>query len=131
MASSHNSQKKLIEVLWQKINTAILGSPEVQTAMTDLKNASQLDAVKEFNLMLGVEKLIEETLEQNPETKPEPKSGALGELLVRDEETKPTPKKLNQFVDGKALSPNEISFLEYLVDQFDQNLWMKKAGIRF
>jgi|TARA_B100001079_G_scaffold10800_1_gene8860 hypothetical protein len=50
---------------------------------------------------------------------------------VRDEETKPTPKKLNQFVDGKALSPNEISFLEYLVDQFDQNLWMKKAGIRF
>ena len=59
------------------------------------------------------------------------KVGALGELLVRDEETKPTPKKLNQFVDGKALSPNEISFLEYLVDQFDQNLWMKKAGIRF
>jgi len=63
MASSHNSQKKLIEVLWQKINTAILGSPEVQTAMTDLKNASQLDAVKEFNLMLDVEKLIEGTLE--------------------------------------------------------------------
>lgn len=75
MASSHNSQKKLIEVLWQKINTAILGSPEVQTAMTDLKNASQLDAVKEFNLMLDIEKLIEEALEQNPETKPEPKSG--------------------------------------------------------
>ena len=68
---------------------------------------------------------------KTPKPSLSPKVGALGELLVRDEETKPTPKKLNQFVDGKALSPNEISFLEYLVDQFDQNLWMKKAGIRF
>ena len=42
--------------------------------MIKLRDADPLDAVKEFNLMLDVEKLIEETLEQNPETKPEPKS---------------------------------------------------------
>ena len=36
-----------------------------------------------------------------------------------------------QRIDGRALSPNEISFEEYLNDQFDELSWMKQAGVRF
>ncbi len=99
--------------------------------MIKLRDADPLDAVKEFNLMLDVEKLIEETLPRGPDTKSENENKILSELATCDKETKPDPKKRNQFVDGKVLPPNELCFQEYLTSQFDENLWMKKTGIRF
>ena len=99
--------------------------------MIKLRDADQLDAVKEFNLMLDVEKLIEETLPQGLDTKSENENKILSELATCDKETKPDPKKRNQFVDGKVLPPNELCFQEYLTSQVDENLWMKKTGIRF
>jgi len=41
-----------------------------------------------------------------------------------------TPSPL-QWVDGKALSDNEIRFEEYFNQRFDEKHWMKKAKIRF
>lgn len=128
MANSHNSQKRLIEVLWQKINTAILDSPEVRAAMRNLSNAGQLDSVKEFNLMLDVEKLIEETLHHSSKATSDLADEALGELLALE---KSTLKKLDQLIDGKSLTAGELGFQEYLIKQFDEDLWMKQAGIYF
>ncbi len=131
MANSHNPQKKLIETLWHRINQAIIDSDEVRTAMISLKKAHQLDAVKDYNLMLDVDKLIEEMLYRDPVSEAEMENEFSAELLNRDYEMKPNPKNQNQLVDGKILSPNELCFQEYLASQFDETLWMKKTGIRF
>ena len=43
----------------------------------------------------------------------------------------PSSSKLSQWVDGKALSENEIRFEEYFNQRFDEKHWMKRAKIRF
>ena len=99
-----------------------------------------LDYVSEFNLVLEVDKLIESILKKNT-TKENKADSILEELhihaeLGNDLEEKETPdppssSKLSQWVDGKALSENEIRFEEYFNQRFDEKHWMKRAKIRF
>ena len=60
-----DKKKRLAEFLWTEINKAILKSPDVQTSIKKLEQLKLLDYVSEFNLVLEVDKLIENILKQD------------------------------------------------------------------
>ncbi|MBC8287075.1 MAG: hypothetical protein H8E42_06330 [Nitrospinae bacterium] len=135
-----DKKKRLAEYLWAEINKAILKSPDVQLAIKKLEKLQLLDYVAEFNLVLEVDKLIESILKKGAEKEAEPDS-IHKETQLHDEhdpEEKALPNissvfssKSKQWVDGSALSENEILFEEYLNRGFDEKHWMEKAKIRF
>ena len=140
MSWEGDEKKRLAEYLWTEINKAILKSPDVQFSIKKLQKLELLDYVSEFNLVLEVDKLIESILKKNT-TKENKADSILEELhihaeLGNDREEKATPdlpssSKLSQWVDGKALSENEIRFEENFNQRFDEKHWMKRAKIRF
>ena len=150
MSWEKDQKKRLAEYLWTEINKAILKSPDVQFSIKNLEKLQLLDHVAEFNLVLEVDKLIESILQKGVEK--EAKSLDMENLKKEFLETKANSsyeetqlhdepkleileKKLSnisspfssqsptQWVDGKALSENEILFEEYLKQGFD-----KKTG---
>ena len=140
MSWEGDEKKRLAEYLWTEINKAILKSPDVQFSIKKLQKLELLDYVSEFNLVLEVDKLIESILKKNT-TKENKADSILEEWhihaeLGNDREEKetldlPSSSKLSQWVDGKALSENEIRFEEYFNQRFDEKHWMKRAKIRF
>ena len=153
MTWERDKKKRLAEYLWTEINKAILKSPDVQFSIKKLQKLQLLDYVSEFNLVLEVDKLIESILKQNEDREAstqdlnklkeeflEAKANSDPEELQlqtdpQESETlnlspSVTPDPL-QWVDGKALSENEIRFEEFFNQQFDEKHWMKKAKIRF
>ena len=153
MTWERDKKKRLAEYLWTEINKAILKSPDVQFSIKKLQKLQLLDYVSEFNLVLEVDKLIESILKQNEDREAstqdlnklkeeflEAKANSDPEelqLQTDPEESETlnlspsvTPDPL-QWVDGKALSDNEIRFEEYFNQRFDEKHWMKKAKIRF
>ena len=153
MTWERDKKKRLAEYLWTEINKAILKSPDVQFSIKKLQKLQLLDYVSEFNLVLEVDKLIESILKQNEDR--EASTQDLNKLkeefleakansdpeelqLQTDPEESETlnlspsvPPDPLQWVDGKALSENEIRFEEFFNQQFDEKHWMKKAKIRF
>ena len=153
MTWERDKKKRLAEYLWTEISKAILKSPDVQFSIKKLQKLQLLDYVSEFNLVLEVDKLIESILKQNEDREAstqdlnklkeeflEAKANSDPEelqLQTDPEESETlnlspsvTPDPL-QWVDGKALSENEIRFEEFFNQQFDEKHWMKKAKIRF
>ena len=153
MTWERDKKKRLAEYLWTEINKAILKSPDVQFSIKKLQKLQLLDYVSEFNLVLEVDKLIESILKQNEdrEASTQDLNKLKEEFLEAKENSDPeelqlqtdpeesetlnlspsvTPDPL-QWVDGKALSENEIRFEEFFNQQFDEKHWMKKAKIRF
>ncbi|MBT3183085.1 MAG: hypothetical protein HOI59_10720 [Nitrospina sp.] len=140
MSWERDKKKKLAEYLWTEINKAILKSPDVQISIKKLQKLELLDYVSEYNLVLEVDKLIESILKKNVQKEIKADS-ILEELHIHaepenDQEEKETPDLPSspepaQWVDGKALSENEVRFEEYFNQQFDEKHWMKKAKIRF
>lgn len=152
-----DKKKRVAEYLWSEINKAILQSPDVQFSVKKLEKLQLLDYVSEFNLVLEVDKLIESILKKNTPKKAktldlenlkkeflEAKANSAyeetqshNELEFDPDETEspeissPDSSKPMQWVDGKALSENEILFEEFLNQGFDDESWMKKAKIRF
>lgn len=158
MSWEKDKKKRLAEYLWTEINKAILKSPDVQFSIKKLEKLQLLDYVAEFNLVLEVDKLIESILKKG--AKKEAKTLDIEKLKKEFLETKANSgyeetqlhdepeletleKKLSeispsfsthppaQWVDGKALSENEILFEEYLNRGFDEKNWMKEAKICF
>ncbi|MZH03283.1 MAG: hypothetical protein F3745_07800 [Nitrospinae bacterium] len=62
-----DKKKRLAEYLWTEINKAILNSPDVQFSVKKLEKLQLLDYVSEFNLVLEVDKLIENILKKDVE----------------------------------------------------------------
>lgn len=143
-----DKKKRLAEFLWTEINKAILKSPDVQTSIKKLEQLKLLDYVSEFNLVLEVDKLIENILKQDvsleaknstpdklKEVYLEAKTNSVLDELQNnaepnnEQEEKET-KTPSQWVDGKALSDNEILFEEYVNNRFNEKHWLKKAKIR-
>lgn len=158
MPGEKDKKKRLAEYLWTEINKAILKSPDVQFSIKKLEKLQLLDYVAEFNLVLEVDKLIESILKKGAkkeaqtldmenlkkeflETKAN--SGHEETQLHDEPELETLEKKLSdiassisfhppvQWIDGKALSENEILFEEHLNHGFDEKSWMKEAKIRF
>ncbi|MZG29949.1 MAG: hypothetical protein F3741_03925 [Nitrospinae bacterium] len=138
MASENDKKKRLGEYLWAEINKAILQSPDVQLYLRKLEKLNLIDYVSEYNLVLEVDKLIDNILKKGNST--ESSSGEIQlekDLIIEKSERKSSditsafsPKPM-QWIDGKILSKNEILFEEYLNLDFDEKHWMKKAKIRF
>lgn len=154
MADSQDSRKKMAEVLWAEINRALLQSPDIRATVKNLRDLNLLEIVKEFNLVLDVEKLVNEILKDGLDAGSVPPYGVFGtkadfeenrkppenwgklemsqlKFLAKKKALAPSSRIKAQRIDGRALSPNEISFQEYLNDQFDELTWMKQVGVRF
>ena len=138
MANEEESKRKLVEFLWVEINRAIINSVEVKSCIKILKDLELLDHIEDYNLVLDVKALIE--LIQ----KKDRKDGAIPPKEEKDgfkvspetssgksEQKKSPAKDSLQKIDGKQLTENEILFQKHLERNFDESLWMKKAGIRF
>jgi hypothetical protein len=138
MTNDEESKRKLVEFLWVEINRAIIGSVEVKSCIKILKDLDLLDHIEDYNLVLDVKALIEliQKKDDNGGTIPSRKEmGGLSTAPAKDSEQsepkKESKKGSSQTIDGKSLTENEILFQKYLERNFDESVWLRKAGIRF
>jgi hypothetical protein len=136
MQNEEESKKKLVEFLWVEINRAIIGSKDVKSCIKILKDLDLLDHVEDYNLVLDVQALVD--LIQKDEKKGTPATD--NEIKEKQRpsdlrQAKPAPDKkvedTDQIIDGKKLTENEVLFQKHLERNFDESIWLKKAGIRF
>lgn len=138
MANEEESKRKLVEFLWVEINRAIINSGEVKSCIKILKDLDLLDHIEDYNLVLDVKALIElinkkdengdaiPTREEKGDLSASPATGS-----AKAEQKKQPAAGSSQKIDGKNLTDNEVLFQKHLERNFDESLWMKKAGIRF
>jgi hypothetical protein len=138
MANEEESKRKLVEFLWVEINRAIINSVEVKSCIKILKDLELLDHIEDYNLVLDVKALIEliqkkdEKKDAIPPREEKDNSKESPDISSAKAEQKQNPKKgTSQKIDGKQLTENEVLFQKHLERNFDESLWMKKAGIRF
>lgn len=138
MVNEDESKRKLVEFLWIEINRAIVNSMEVKSCIKILKNLDLLDHIEDYNLVLDVKALInliqknDEKDEDAPSLQKteEPKLSA-NKATGKSHEDKPLARKNRQKIDGEALTMNEVLFQKHLEKNFNEGVWLKKAGIRF
>ncbi len=138
MANEEESKRKLIEFLWVEINRAIIKSVEVKSCIKILKDLELLDQIDDYNLVLDVKALIELIQKQDDKgdavlssEKKDDVQGSPATDSATAEQKKKSAKGSSQKIDGKSLSKNEILFQKHLERNFDESVWMRKAGIRF
>ncbi len=154
-------KNKLIEYLWTEINIAILKSKEVKNTVNVLEDMGLLDLAKEYDLVLDMKKLIQlidrEKSRENEDSSETGLSESQPEIKIKKDPVIPAPelkkespknpplldfknpkptekaeeKPSAQFVDGKCLTENEILFLKYMEENFDQKSWLKRGRIQF
>jgi hypothetical protein len=140
MQNEEESKKKLVEFLWVEINRAIIGSKDVKSCIKILKDLDLLDHVEDYNLVLDVQALID--LIQKDDKKGTPSTDEEIKEKQRPSDlrqAKPAPEKktddtaenTTQINDGTKLTENEVLFQKHLERNFDESIWLKKAGIRF
>lgn len=138
MASEEESKRKLVEFLWVEINRAIINSVEVKSSVKILKDLDLLDHIEDYNLVLDVKALIALIQKKNekdgavPSRKEEDNRKAFPDMgsATTGQDQQPA-KETPQIIDGKKLTENEVLFQKYLERNFDESLWLRKAGIRF
>ena len=103
------------EYLWAEINKAILQSPDVQLYLRKLEKLNLIDYVSEYNLVLEVDKLIDNILKKELKkgNSTESSSGEIQlekDLIIEKSERESSditsafsPKPM-QWIDGKILS---------------------------
>lgn len=136
MQNEEESKKKLVEFLWVEINRAIIGSQDVKSCIKILKDLDLLDHVEDYNLVLDVQALIELIQKDGKKGVPTSSDEIKEKKRPSDlRQAKPVSDKKEeeavQSIDGKKLSENEVLFQKHLERNFDESIWLKKAGIRF
>lgn len=118
--SEETNQDREIEKLSKTIVEVLLKSKEVKKILSKLAEQGSVSADSFMILMLKVHSLTEASRKEDPRKKTD------------SPRRKRTIRKMTgskQSVDGVPLSQKEISFLEYCVDQFDEDDWLKKNRI--
>lgn len=110
-----------MEALSKAIVEAILGSNDVQRA---LKKVESIELSSNNSIMVFVVKL-----DSLSEVKEKLEKGTLREIKppAKKKACKKTEKK--EVIDGKILSLNEEKFLNYLSQNFDQEIWLKRLKL--
>jgi hypothetical protein len=153
MSRCEESKKRLVEFLWAEINRAILRSPDVRSSVKSLQALDLLNYVSDYNLVLDVKTLVEmiikdeegdalSSLEDSAELgademvpkfldAPRENREVEDRLSETGDEAGVAQKPSGQRIDGRVLSENEVRFQERLQEEFDEEAWMKQAGIHF
>lgn len=152
MKNQDKPNNRLVELLWIEINRAIINSDNVKVVLENLRALDLLKDVKEYNLVLDINKLIELTAGENSNIDFPNNMAHIVENRTEnfeieghadlseptdDAESRPAPitrkegLQNSQYIDGKPLSKNQILFQEYLEQHFDNPAWLKKARIFF
>ena len=126
--------EKDYENLNDAILQAIVSSKEIQKILVKLKKKEEIDNMAVLNLFLSLDELYEMVSEKNNNSisyKLEP----LESKLSADKNTETEEKKLSSiknknFIDGKALTINEILFENFYQRRFNEEVWAKKARIQ-
>ena len=109
---------------------AIVASTEVQDILARFKKLNHMDDKAVLNLFLSLDELYQIIHEESsdPATyKLEPRVAS--EKPVKQEVS--SSNKETSFVDGVALTNNEVLFEKFFQGNFNENSWMKKARVRF
>lgn len=151
MHNRDKSNKKLVELLWIEINRAIIDSSHVRETLSNLKKLNMLDDIKEYNLVLDINKLIEMTsmaANDNNDNNKDMENAVYREVVdyndnpdlveLKDQTEFPQEaitsedrRKPRQYIDGKPMSENQILFQEYQSQGFDEEAFLKKSRVRF
>lgn len=152
MKNQDKPNNRLVELLWIEINRAIINSDNVKVVLENLRALDLLKDVKEYNLVLDINKLIELTSGENsnidfPNNMAHNVENRAENFEIEGHadlseptdtaESRPAPitrkggLQNSQYIDGKPLSKNQILFQEYLEQHFDNSAWLKKARIFF
>ena len=59
MTKEEELKKRLIQSLWVEINRAIIGSQDVKSCLTILKDLDLLEYAQDYNLVLDIKVLLE------------------------------------------------------------------------
>ncbi|KMP11279.1 hypothetical protein UR09_03825 [Candidatus Nitromaritima sp. SCGC AAA799-A02] len=149
MSDINKSNQKLLQVLWEEINWAIINSKSVRSLIKQLHDMGAIDNIIEKEGYVSMKALVEEILKQNengteknspevgsdcfsgePDTDPEEGNPRDNLIAIQNELLKEAEGRA-QWVDGKKLSRNEVRYLEFAADHFDEARWLKNAGICF
>ena len=121
---------KDMEFLSRAIVNAIAKSGDVREALRRISETDESYGKSFMVFMLKVRNLVESIGAA-------PRDGATDNRKTGSSGTKtPTAKTrkardMRFVVDGKAESPGEIAFREYVAGHFDQDAWLKKHGLFF
>jgi len=115
-----NNQDKEIEKLSKTIVEVILKSKEVKKILSKLSDQGSVSSDSFMILMLKVQSLTEASTKEDSRKK----STVPKRKKVAKKSSEP-----KQTVDGVTLSQKEMSFLEYCVEQFNEEEWMKRNRI--
>jgi hypothetical protein len=143
-------EKQVLNLLWAEINRAILNSSTVRDSLLALQESGMIRQVRDYNLVVDMEKLISMTVEhearqKNPTSDGSPTAGPFfpeaeqempflpaHELHMENADIgAPLTAPVAERVDGKPLSPNESRFMRFLESRFDETDWLKRIGLRF
>ena len=143
MFQGNENRKNMQELLWIKINNAILKSEEVQNLIMELERTGKLDAVSQYNLVIDVGVLIEAVLKLGVNTRNEEKflEKLKEKLFASFEEENLDPdssfSKIPNIIESKETRSNpplssgkNFQRIDGEKD-FDEEAWLKKARIRF
>jgi len=129
---------ELFEQDYEDLNDAILkaiiSSIEVQEILIKLKDKKEINDTAVLNLFLSLDELYEMISEKMHKSscvyKSEPEQSiTLKQAKDREKQTASFSKNGN-YIDGKALSVNEVLFQNFCQGKFNEDAWKKKARIR-
>jgi len=119
------------ENLNDAILQAIVTSKEVQDILAEFKKQNHMDEKAVLNLFLSLTELYQMIDEKSstPGTyKLEPGASTAKNPMKNEEKSS---VKVENVIDGEALTNNEVLFENYYQGKFSETTWMKKARVRF
>jgi hypothetical protein len=119
------------ENLNDAILQAIVASKEVQDILAEFKKQNHMDDKAVLNLFLSLSELYQMIDEKssNPGTYKLEPGASTSEKLMKNEEKSSV--KVENVIDGEALTHNEVLFEKYYQGKFSEATWMKRARVRF
>ena len=140
MKNKPDSNDLFLEILAAEIEAVILNSEKIQSRFRQISNMRILEDIADQTIGVNLGDLanafmndmdIKKSLSQREEEK---KSLSECQELVQratNTENEEENNGLDQRVDGKKLSLNEIRFQEYLEKTFDEDKWLQKVKIDY
>lgn len=160
MNNESNSNDLLLEILTSEIEMAILNSEKIQSRFRQISNAGILEKIAHQTFCANLGDLAKAILEgvdikdslpndQQEQISSENNSISESQKLLQQStddsasqdkpyqneitygEIKEKSHYLNQQIDGRKLSLQEIKFQEYLEEQFNEDTWLAKEKIDY
>ena len=102
------------------VTKAIASSPQVRRVLRRIRKNPDIDLKRSLAILLKVQS------KQEAKKKPTP---AVAKTPRKRTKRAPKQKPVTQYIDGRRLTENEITFEEFCRDRFDSAGWLRHHGL--